>query len=168
MTPPTRVVLVPGVLALLPSYAGLTDPVADLRAACASAVAWLTRDGSPVTVLGDEQGTRVGHHLLGDSPTGAGSSYLVVGNGSACRTEKAPGHLDARAAGFDAALGAALTGPDPEALRAVDPGLARELWASVDAWGQLGDLLTGDHVAHVHHDDDPFGVQYWVIRWEPA
>ena len=38
---PRRVVLVPGVLALLPEYAGLTDPVAELRAACREAVAWL-------------------------------------------------------------------------------------------------------------------------------
>ena len=48
----TRVVLVPGVLALLPEYAGLEDPVAELRAACLAAVAWL---GPDVTVLADEQ-----------------------------------------------------------------------------------------------------------------
>ena len=34
----SRVVLVPGVLALLPEYAGQTDPVAELRAATPDAV----------------------------------------------------------------------------------------------------------------------------------
>ena len=37
----TRVVLVPGVLALLPDYAGVEDPVTDLRTACRDAVGWL-------------------------------------------------------------------------------------------------------------------------------
>ena len=50
MTPATTsAVLVPGVLALLPEYAGLADPVGPLRTACREAVAWLG-DG-PVTVL---------------------------------------------------------------------------------------------------------------------
>ncbi len=39
-----RVVLVPGTLALLPAYAGLADPVAELRAACVEAVRWLGAD----------------------------------------------------------------------------------------------------------------------------
>ena len=104
--PVTRVVLVPGVLALLPEYAGIEDPVAELRAAALDAVAWL---GPEVTVLADAQGARVAAYLLeatdrgGDEP-----SYLVVGNGSAMRTEKAPGHFDERAEAFDAALGASL------------------------------------------------------------
>ncbi len=53
--------LVPGALALLPEYAGIEDPVADLRAACVEAVGWL---GADVTVLADAQGTRVAEHLL--------------------------------------------------------------------------------------------------------
>ena len=57
----TRVVLVPGVLALLPEYAGIEDPVAELREACLAAVAWL---GADVSVLGGAQGTRVGEYLL--------------------------------------------------------------------------------------------------------
>ena len=98
----TRVALVPGVLALLPEYAGIEDPVADLRAACVSAVAWL---GSDVEVLADPQGVRVGRSLLGVAGVSTGSAnVLVVGNGSARRTEKAPGHLDERSVAFDAAL----------------------------------------------------------------
>ena len=159
----TRVVLVPGALALLPEYRGLQDPVPELRQACLEAVGWL---GTEVTVLADAQGARVAEHLLAATGprTGDDASYLVVGNGSAMRTEKAPGHLDERAAAFDAGLGRCLKDGLWESVRAIDRDLARELWASVDAiveMGSLPDLA----LAHVDYDDDPYGVQYWVLRW---
>jgi hypothetical protein len=76
------------------------------------------------------------------------------------RTEKAPGHFDERAEGFDAALGESLRAGRP----AVDVALARELWASVDAIVELADF--GDlGPAQVDYDDAPYGVQYWVMRW---
>ena len=90
----------------------------------------------------------------------------MVGNGSACRSEKAPGHLDERAAAFDDALGAALVGCDREALAGLDQDLARELWASTAVLPQLADVLADGATATVDYDDDPYGVQYWVIRWE--
>ena len=65
-----RAVLVPGVLALLPAYAGLTEPVLDLRLACLDAVAWL---GPDVVVLGDPQGVRVGHALLAAAGVSTGA-----------------------------------------------------------------------------------------------
>ena len=83
---PVKVVLAPPVLAFLPEYAGLEDPVADLRAVVLEAVRWL---GSEVTVLGDEQGQRVAAHLLGlTSREGDEPSYLVMGNGSARRRSR--------------------------------------------------------------------------------
>jgi hypothetical protein len=168
-----RVVLVPGVLALLPEYASLEDPVAELRAACRSAVAWL--GSGPVVVLGDEQGARVGRSLVEqralasvvETPEGeAGrrsSSYLVVGNGSACRSEKAPGHLDERAAAYDDALRVGLSSSD---VKWLDLDLGNSLLASLDGIAQLPDLLPPDVQAQVDYDDDPFGVQYWVLRWQ--
>lgn len=161
-------VLVPGVLALLPEYAGLTDPVAELRRACREAVAWLG-DG-PVTVVADTQGRRVAEHLLaerGRAPRDSDhTAYLVVANGSACRSEKAPGHLDERALGFDESLDKALRTPDREALSGLDDGLGAELWAgNVPGLRALGDLLEGAGPAVVDYADDPFGVQYWVMRW---
>ena len=84
----------------------------------------------------------------------------MVGNGSAKRTEKAPGHLDGRAEGFDMRLGESLRAGRPD----VDETLARELWASVEgivALAGLGDLGP----AQVDYDDAPFGVQYWVMQW---
>jgi hypothetical protein len=155
----TRVVLVPGVLALLPEYAGTEDAVAPLRAAALEAVAWLGRD---VTVLADAQGARVAAYLLDSTDrAGAEPSYLVVGNGSAKRTEKAPGHFDDRAEAFDAELGASLRAGHP----VVDVDLARELWASVDAIVELGELADDLGEAQVDYDDAPYGVQYWVGRW---
>ena len=59
-------------------------------------------------MLADAQGDRVAAALLDATPGvgRGGRAYLVVGNGSARRSEKAPGHLDERAVAFDDALGA--------------------------------------------------------------
>ncbi|MGH3334749.1 MAG: hypothetical protein ACRDOZ_02945 [Nocardioides sp.] len=158
----TRVVLVPGTLALLPEYVSIEDPVADLRAACLEAVGWL---GADVTVLADAQGARVAAHLLAATTrTGDAPSYLVVGNGSACRTEKAPGHFDERAAAFDAGLGRCLRDGRSESLAAMDRELASELWASVDAIVEMA-RVPDVSLVQVDYDDDPYGVQYWVVRW---
>jgi hypothetical protein len=157
----TRVVLVPGVLALLPEYAGIEDPVAELREVCVEAVGWL---GSDVTVLADAQGARVAEHLLATTTrTGDGPSYLVVGNGSARRTEKAPGHFDERAAAFDADLGRCLT-EGPSQIASIDRDMARELWASVDGIVEMTSVPDVELV-QVDYDADPYGVQYWVMRW---
>lgn len=151
--------LVPGVLGLLPSYASIEDPVAGLRSACLEAVGLL---GPRVRVVASDatggSGARVGAALV----TAAGArvvdddetGVLVVGNGSATRTEKAPGHLDERAEAFDDALRASF---DP-----VDPDLAAQLWADADCLRVLPPLAE----AEVLYDDAPFGVQYWVAVWE--
>ncbi|OIJ24194.1 hypothetical protein [Nocardioides luteus] len=162
----TRVALVPGCLALLPEYASLEDPVHDLRAACLAAVAWL---GEDVRVVAGAQGARVATALLaevGTAPVDSGeAAYLIVGNGSARRSEKAPGHLDPRAAGFDDVLGKALATPDPEALGALDLQLADELWADVGPIVEAAELLRGVTTVAVDYEDDPYGVRYWVARW---
>jgi hypothetical protein len=158
--PLTRVVLVPGTLALLPEYAGVEDPVADLRAACVEAVAWL---GAEVTVVADPQGARVAAHLLESTVrTSDAPSYVVVGNGSATRTEKAPGHFDDRAEAFDAALGRCL---EQGSLADIDRELARAVWADVEAIVELSGVVPDLELERVDYDGAPFGVQYWVMRW---
>ncbi len=159
----SRVVLVPGTLALLPEYPSLDDPVAELRLACLEAVGWL---GVDVTVFADAQGSRVAAHLLTSTRrTGDEPSYLAVGNGSACRSEKAPGFLDEGSFGFDARLASALATPDPAALAGIDPMKSADLLAATDGIRALAEVLTSAHVAAVDYDDDPYGVQYWVVRW---
>jgi hypothetical protein len=182
----TRVVLVPGVLALLPAYRSIEDPVAPLRAAVHEAVAWL---GPAPRIVADERGRRVAGALLHacglDTPPPGGSGYstsggvggraasvsdeesvLVVGNGSARRTDASPGPFDPRAVPFDEALGAALRTPDPHALRAVDRRVSDELWADTGRFAELADLLRDASLAGVDYDDAPYGVQYWVMRWQ--
>jgi hypothetical protein len=170
----TRVLLVPGVPALLPSYASLEDPVAGLREACVSAVAWL---GPSPRIVATEQGARVAAALLAAGgldtlgrgrPHGStsGGGVLVVGSGSARRTDSSPGPFDARAVPFDDALGTALRAPDPAALRGIDAGLAEDLWAATDTFGELAGLLEAATLVGVDYDDAPYGVQYWVMRWQ--
>ena len=160
----TRIVLVPGVLALLPEYAGVADPVADLRAACLEAVSSL---GNEVTVVGETQGERVAAYLLAATLRNFDeASVLVVGNGSARRTEKAPGHLDERADTFDADLGRVLRAGDTDALRDLDRDLAADLLAVVGPIAALAGLLPAGARGEMLYDDDPFGVKYWVMRWD--
>jgi hypothetical protein len=178
----TDVVLVPSTLALLPEYAGAHDPVPDLRSACLAAVRWLvsSHPGSLRVVsaplrteevargITSPAGERVGRHLLAAAGYRGGiddhaDGVLVVANGTAKRTEKAPGHLDARATAFDEAVEQALRTGDSAALRGQDPGLAEELW--VRDWPALltlAELL--DSPMELDFGDDPYGVQYWVGR----
>ncbi|TWG93940.1 hypothetical protein L615_000600000530 [Nocardioides sp. J9] len=152
--------LVPGVLALLPSYRSIEDPVADLRAACRAAVGRLGPRvrvvASPATggsgaAVAAALVAEVGAEVVETGETGV----LVVGNGSAKRTEKAPGHLDERAEAFDAALRADFS------AAATDPALAADLWADTTCLADLPPLADAD----VLYDAAPFGVQYWVAVW---
>ncbi len=164
---PARVALVPGVLAFLPEYAGLEDPVPQVRAASLAAAAWVGEQG-PVQVVGDAQGLRVGRHLLTSAggSEGAGPAYLVVANGSARRNDTAPGYVDERAVRFDDAVLSALRAPDPDALAGLDVRLADDLLVGNPAGlVRLGELLRGLSTVGVDHVGDPFGVAYWVARW---
>ena len=168
-----RVVIAPPVPALLPSYASVVDPVAELRAACRSAVAWLTETGPAQVVAADGLGLRVGRELLGAGSRYARSSLggystseplLVMANGSARRSEKAPGHLDERSAGFDEVVERALAQGDAAALGGLDLALADDLLtAGVPLLRDLADLSVAE--ASLDYADDPFGVRYWVVRW---
>ena len=166
----TPVALVPGVLALMPAYASVEDPVAELRSASLAAVGRL---GPRVRVVAaTDTSERVGAALVaavGAVVTNAGETgVLVVANGSATRTEKAPGFLDPRAEAFDAEIGSALRGDlrklDADGLLAGD--LARALWAETAGLGALPGLVEPGVCADVLFDDAPFGVQYWVVLWD--
>jgi hypothetical protein len=97
----------------------------------------------------------------------AAAGVLAIGDGSARRSEKAPGHLDPAAAGFDAAVAAALAAGDPAALAALDPAEGERLLAAgVPVWRAVGAALQGRPVvARLRYDDAPFGVGYLVAEW---
>ncbi|MGC9669483.1 hypothetical protein ACNTMW_23385 [Planosporangium sp. 12N6] len=99
---------------------------------------------------------------LGDSAPRVG--LLVMADGTARRTLKAPGYLDERAAPFDAEIHRAVATGDPAALRALDRTLAHELMAT--GWPAL-QVLAGAFDGRrvdptVHYADAPFGVGYLV------
>ncbi|WP_370615666.1 hypothetical protein [Mumia sp. Pv 4-285] len=100
------------------------------------------------------------------------AALLVLGEGSARRSEKAPGYLDPRAAAYDAVTRTALATPDPDALLAQDVELADTLLAAghralvvlAAVMRDTAPAPTGD----LRWDDDPFGVQYFVVVWSCA
>jgi hypothetical protein len=176
MSAAQRVALIPGPLALRSKYASIDDPLPQLRVAVEAAVRWLADGAGPTGEIGvhcTSQQRALASELLApygrnvatcsDSPP----AVLAIANGSACRSEKAPGSYDPRAADFDARLEAALRVPDVSVLRSLDEGTAVALLADVEAIRWIGhEVLTDQHRCHVDYSADPYGVQYWVMRWE--
>lgn len=95
------------------------------------------------------------------------TALLVMGDGSACRTEKAPGYLDPRAEPYDAAVARALADADPLALAGLDPDLSEELWvAGRAAWQVMAGAADGAGLgARLTYDEAPYGVGYFVAVW---
>jgi hypothetical protein len=94
-------------------------------------------------------------------------ALLVMGDGSACRTLKAPGYLDERAEGFDAGAARALGTADTAALLALDEDLAYVLKVSGRApWQVLAGAAEGtDLGGQLLYEDAPYGVGYFVACW---
>ncbi|MET7600197.1 class III extradiol dioxygenase subunit B-like domain-containing protein [Streptomyces sp. NPDC004082] len=122
------------------------------------------------------EGLGVGEPLAADRCLRAGQdiaaraervALLVMGDGSACRTVKAPGYLDERAADFDAGVARALGAADAAALKALDAELAYELKASGRApWQVLAGAADGAGLGGaLLHDEAPYGVGYLVAAW---
>jgi hypothetical protein len=127
--------------------------------------AWLL-DGIPAEGLA--VGPEADPAAVAAGLAGAGRpGLLVMGDGSARRSERAPGYVDPRAAGFDAAVAAALATGDAAALRTLDPVLGAELLAAgVPAWRVAGAAAAGlDLAAELLHDAAPYGVGYLVATW---
>lgn len=94
-------------------------------------------------------------------------ALLVMGDGSACRTVKAPGYLDERAEPYDAAVSAALGAADTAALAALDAELSAQLKVAGRApWQVLAGAAEGTAVqGELLYDQAPYGVGYFVATW---
>ncbi|GGU57278.1 class III extradiol dioxygenase subunit B-like domain-containing protein [Streptomyces lavendofoliae] len=94
-------------------------------------------------------------------------ALLVLGDGSACRSLKAPGYLDDRAAPFDERAARALGAADTGALAALDEHLAYELKAAGRApWQVLAAAAEGAGLeGRLLYEDAPYGVGYFVAAW---
>ncbi len=77
---------------------------------------------------------------------------LVVADGSARRSLKAPGYFDDRAGPYDSAVQQAIASGELAALRTLDPELARELMAS--GWAAL-QVLAAAFRPRPSTDDSP-------------
>ncbi|MER5968744.1 class III extradiol dioxygenase subunit B-like domain-containing protein [Streptomyces sp. NPDC002055] len=136
--------------------------------------AWLLEHtdftAAPVEGLGIDTALPSGRCAALGRESAAGAerlALLVMGDGSACRTLKAPGYLDDRAADFDAGTARALGAADTEALLAVDERTAHELKAAGRApWQVLAGAAEGAGLAGtLLYDDAPYGVGYSVAVW---
>ncbi|MGP4000802.1 class III extradiol dioxygenase subunit B-like domain-containing protein [Streptomyces sp. 8N706] len=150
-----------------------TAPVRQLPLSLAVAAWLLERTGWSAAPL---QGLGVGEPLAADRCAQVGRelaagaervALLVMGDGTACRTLKAPGYLDERAAGFDAEVARALGAADTAGLLALDEELAYELKAAGRApWQMLAGAGEGAGLAgELLYDDAPYGVGYFVAAW---
>lgn len=153
-----KVVLLPPVPALLPEYASLADPVASLRTAIIEAVSDLR-----VTEIWASDGLarRVGAWAAKYGAQSGPDAILLLANGSARRSEKAPGHLDDRAQACDAAVERDLRAGDADALAATDQSLATDLLADLTQLQRLAGMGRAAE-ADLRYAADPYGVQYWV------
>lgn len=124
--------------------------------------------------------------VAGEVLAAPGRAVLVVmADGSARRGEKAPGHLDERAFGYDDAVGRALEGGDAGTLTDLDAALAADLLVQGRAaLAVLGAVVTRAAVesgaaargadeagaatrpkTRLDYRDDPYGVLYTVATW---
>jgi hypothetical protein len=131
-------------------------------------------------------GHRVARFLLGETPfdtqvalpyTAASliehanqlgrTTLVVMADGSACRSEKAPGHLHPDAIPFDDAIDDALRSGDVDALATIDLEQAHELWCEGAAgFHVLAEVARGRGITtEVSYADAPYGVAWWVARW---
>ncbi|GAA1582804.1 class III extradiol dioxygenase subunit B-like domain-containing protein [Kribbella karoonensis] len=106
----------------------------------------------------------IGHELAaGNERIG----LLVMGDGSARRSDHAPVHLHPRAEIFDTTVAKAFQDVDLDVLAALDPDLAAVLQAAGRApWQVLAGALAGTTLdADLLYDAAPYGVGYFVASF---
>ncbi|GAO11671.1 hypothetical protein TPA0598_08_05820 [Streptomyces lydicamycinicus] len=162
-----------GVDLQVPLGAAETAPERELPPSLAVGAWLLSRtdwDDAPVEGLGVAQSLprdrclELGREAAAAAPRVA---LLVLGDGSACRTVKAPGYFDERAEPFDAEVARALGGADIAALAALDEERAAGLQASGRACWQVlaGAAENADRSGRLLREEAPYGVGYFVAAW---
>ncbi len=136
--------------------------------------AWLLArngwDAAPVEALGVGEPLEQARCAAAGRELAAGDgrlALLVMGDGSARRSARAPGAYDERAAEFDAAAARALGDADSEALAGLDAELAEELMAAGrSSWQLLGGAgENADLAGQLLYHEAPYGVAYLVASW---
>ncbi|MFC9996927.1 hypothetical protein [Nocardia sp. NPDC127526] len=97
---------------------------------------------------------------------------LIVGDGAATLSTKAPRYFDERAADVQAEIDRALTAGDRKALMALDPQLCAELGVAgrpaFQLLAALFDADAADPQVETLYAAAPFGVGYHVSVWRPG
>ena len=104
---------------------------------------------------------RLGQEIAGSNDR---VGLLVMGDGSARRSEHSPVHLHPRAEIFDTTVANALQNRDLDVLKALDPDLAAQLQAAGRApWQMLAGALEGTSLSgDLTYEAVPYGVGYLV------
>ncbi|MGH3787006.1 MAG: hypothetical protein ACRDRG_10755 [Pseudonocardiaceae bacterium] len=112
-------------------------------------------------------GTQLADRLRGE---GGPVGMLVLGDGAATHTLRAPGYLDCRAQRLDATVAAALATADLQTLLDLDATLAGELWvAGREAWqvaAAAAQILAPAWRGALLYSAAPYGVAYHVALWD--
>lgn len=143
--------------------------------------AWLGGSAGAETVAGElvhpsaspaeclARGRELAAQLRGDRA--ARCAVLVLADGARTHDVPGGGRVDPRAAGFDAAVAAAVARADAEALARIDPELAAAVGADGRAaWQVLAGIALGSGSAwagELLYSAAPYGVGYHVAVWEP-
>ena len=90
---------------------------------------------------------------------------VAVGDGSATRTEKAPGYIQPDALDFDAAVVRAIENGDSGAIVAIEQSTADRLWCrGLPTWQVVAQAI-GHAEGTLVLESSPFGVNYLVAAW---
>jgi hypothetical protein len=131
--------------------------------------AWLLDEAGwdgPRRYLGVTSSGRATAAMTG--PEDSTTVLVAVADGSACRTERAPGYLDERAEPFDEAVAGMLARGDAAGLGGLDDRLAGDLLcAGLPVWRWVAAAVGDAEVttAELTMQAAPYGVGYFVARW---
>lgn len=164
------------VVSLGPESSGRPDPALPLPALVAG---WVRERTAPRTraevqvvpaTLDRAECAGLGARLrarLDDDPIPR--ALLVVADGAATLTAKAPGAYDPRSEAVESALGTALAEGDPRSLCALDPALCSEIVLDGRAAWQILAAVFGKAPtsATMTYTAAPYGVGYHVGLWRP-
>ncbi|MEU6712554.1 hypothetical protein ABZ897_13820 [Nonomuraea sp. NPDC046802] len=94
-------------------------------------------------------------------------ALLVMADGSACLTPKAPGRYDEAAQPYNDLIATAISEADPAALAALDPSEADRLWVAGRAAFQVlaGAAGAAKYRGRLLASAAPFGVGYFAGLW---
>lgn len=155
----------------------------ELRTVIDTAISAAVAQTDSVAVLGTDEATEIANYLLSRVAPGTkiltadlstepddATALLVMGDGTAKRTEKAPGYIDERAESFDREVSEILKNAQLADLATLDRELAEELWAAgIAPWKSVGTWVKESGTCwklRQFHFEDPYGVAYFVAGFE--